>query len=179
MKKLLLFSGFLLVSFPALSKDAVMCTMDARQCPDGSYVSRQGPNCEFAPCPGQSEEKEPSEPLYIPLTLERIIDGDTIAASGKTIRLWGIDTPERGEPLYEEAGLALQLFLEGAQLICKQVDIDRYQREVMHCLVNEADLGSLMVKAGWAKDYTKYSGGFYQTEEEFARQNLLGVWKEK
>ena len=30
----------------------VMCTADAKQCPDGSYVGRTGPNCEFAPCPG-------------------------------------------------------------------------------------------------------------------------------
>lgn len=28
-----------------------MCVMDAKQCPDGSYVSRLGPNCEFAECP--------------------------------------------------------------------------------------------------------------------------------
>lgn len=30
----------------------VACTMDAMQCPDGSYVSRQPPDCAFAPCPG-------------------------------------------------------------------------------------------------------------------------------
>ncbi len=29
----------------------VVCTMEAKQCPDGSYVGRTGPNCEFAPCP--------------------------------------------------------------------------------------------------------------------------------
>ncbi len=28
------------------------CTEEAKQCPDGSYVGRTGPNCEFAPCPG-------------------------------------------------------------------------------------------------------------------------------
>lgn len=28
----------------------IACTMDARQCPDGSYVGRSGPNCEFV-CP--------------------------------------------------------------------------------------------------------------------------------
>lgn len=33
-------------------EDAVMCTMDAKQCPDGSWVGREGPNCEFAACPG-------------------------------------------------------------------------------------------------------------------------------
>lgn len=27
------------------------CTQDAKQCPDGSFVSRTGPNCEFSPCP--------------------------------------------------------------------------------------------------------------------------------
>ena len=28
-----------------------VCTQDAKQCPDGSYVSRTGPKCEFSPCP--------------------------------------------------------------------------------------------------------------------------------
>jgi hypothetical protein len=32
----------------------VACTMEAKMCPDGkTYVGRQGPNCEFAKCPGQ------------------------------------------------------------------------------------------------------------------------------
>jgi len=30
---------------------AIICTQDAKLCPDGSYVGRVGPNCEFAPCP--------------------------------------------------------------------------------------------------------------------------------
>lgn len=34
--------------------EGVVCTMDARECPDGSFVGRTGPNCEFAPCPGPS-----------------------------------------------------------------------------------------------------------------------------
>jgi hypothetical protein len=28
-----------------------VCTMEAKMCPDGSYVGRTGPNCEFAACP--------------------------------------------------------------------------------------------------------------------------------
>lgn len=27
------------------------CTQEAKLCPDGSFVERVGPNCEFAPCP--------------------------------------------------------------------------------------------------------------------------------
>lgn len=29
----------------------VVCTQDAKQCPDGSFVGRMGPRCEFAKCP--------------------------------------------------------------------------------------------------------------------------------
>lgn len=32
---------------------SIVCTMDAKMCPDGSYVGRVGKNCEFAPCPDQ------------------------------------------------------------------------------------------------------------------------------
>jgi len=32
--------------------EPVACTMDAKLCPDGSYVGRTGPNCEFV-CPEQ------------------------------------------------------------------------------------------------------------------------------
>lgn len=35
-----------------VKEDQVVCTQDAKLCPDGkTYVGRQGPNCEFAPCP--------------------------------------------------------------------------------------------------------------------------------
>ena len=30
---------------------SVVCTQEAKQCPDGSYVVRTGPNCEFQACP--------------------------------------------------------------------------------------------------------------------------------
>ena len=30
--------------------ELIACTMDAMMCPDGSYVGRTGPNCEFV-CP--------------------------------------------------------------------------------------------------------------------------------
>jgi len=30
--------------------EPVACSQDIKDCPDGSQVSRRGPNCEFAPC---------------------------------------------------------------------------------------------------------------------------------
>lgn len=41
--------------------EGVMCTMDAKICPDGSAVGRSGPNCEFAPCPKQGAPIVPDE----------------------------------------------------------------------------------------------------------------------
>lgn len=36
---------------------SVACTADAKLCLDGSYVSRSGPKCEFAPCPTASPKQ--------------------------------------------------------------------------------------------------------------------------
>lgn len=44
----------------------VACTQDAMMCPDGSFVGRVGPNCEFAACPLVEE------PVIEPLTFEYI-----------------------------------------------------------------------------------------------------------
>jgi hypothetical protein len=33
------------------STTGVACTQEAKQCPDGSFVGRMGPRCEFAKCP--------------------------------------------------------------------------------------------------------------------------------
>lgn len=36
------------------AQNEVLCTMEAKACPDGSYVGRDAArNCEFKPCPGR------------------------------------------------------------------------------------------------------------------------------
>lgn len=37
------------------------CTEEAKQCPDGSYVGREGPNCEFKACPLSKPTPFPDE----------------------------------------------------------------------------------------------------------------------
>lgn len=44
------------------SQGQVFCTQEAKQCSDGSYVSRTGPQCEFAACPGGGSNGEPGGP---------------------------------------------------------------------------------------------------------------------
>lgn len=47
--------------------EIVACTMEALQCPDGSYVGRQGPSCEFAACPTAIAEPAPVPPKPTPV----------------------------------------------------------------------------------------------------------------
>ncbi len=50
-----------------LDNSDTICTQDAKQCPDGSYVSRTGPRCEYTACPGEaprnSKERERKEEM--------------------------------------------------------------------------------------------------------------------
>jgi len=39
---------------PKEEGEPVVCTMDAKQCPDGSFVGRVGPDCQFAACPSEA-----------------------------------------------------------------------------------------------------------------------------
>lgn len=46
--------------------EEVACTMEAKVCPDGSSVGRQGPNCEFAACPAPNIEIPESGIVLVP-----------------------------------------------------------------------------------------------------------------
>ena len=53
------FAGYLNFSIWQLNpagSGQVACTQEAKLCPDGSYVGRTGPKCEFAACPQPSPE---------------------------------------------------------------------------------------------------------------------------
>ena len=119
----------------------------------------------------------PDENARIDLKVERVIDGDTIVADGRKIRLWGINAPEKNEDYYQAAKLFLESLLKDGKVSCKLIDIDKYQREVMHCFSQGDDLGSLIVQVGLAEDFEKYSAGYYAYEQDMAKKRLLGIWK--
>lgn len=45
---------FILLPKIFVAPGPVACTLEAKLCPDGSYVGRVPPSCEFAPCPPQT-----------------------------------------------------------------------------------------------------------------------------
>ena len=93
--------------------------------------------------PVYAEEPKPTH-----MSMERVIDGDTLVASGKKIRLWGIDAPEKGEALYKISTMYLTTILKEDGLACKFIEKDRYKRDVMQCFIGSHDIGSMMVLMG-------------------------------
>lgn len=133
-------------------------------CPESGYL-----------CPSVEDAAKERTPLTSP-NFERVVDGDTFVASGRKVRVWGIDAPEKGETGYMTAGWFLDSFIKGKELNCKFIDKDKYQRDVMQCFSDGMDIGSIMVRFGLARDYKKYSGGYYEQEEREAKRLKRGIW---
>jgi hypothetical protein len=48
---IVILGGLIFLAWRSPEPEPVFCTMEAKLCPDGSYVGRSGPKCEFASCP--------------------------------------------------------------------------------------------------------------------------------
>ena len=59
------------------------CTQEAKLCPDGTAVSRTGPNCEFAPCPtvdgGTTSTPTPGEGVMCAQDVRECPDGTFVS----------------------------------------------------------------------------------------------------
>lgn len=114
-----------------------------------------------------------------------VIDGDGFKISGVTYRLWGIDAPETGQTCERPQGLypcgmiareVLRAFIGDDRPRCAPVDQDRFGRTVARCTVGGVDLASMMVNAGWALDWPRYSNGAYRVEQDRAQSAARGLW---
>jgi endonuclease YncB( thermonuclease family) len=96
------------------------------------------------------------------LTAYLVIDGDTLKADDFKVRIWGIDAPELSEPAGAASHAALVAVTDGQTLTCAPKYLDRYGRTVALCMVPSGeDIACAMVALGQAKDWPRYSGGYY------------------
>lgn len=111
------------------------------------------------------------------IEVKYVIDGDTFVSEDKTrIRIWGIDSPEKNEQFYTEAKETLSTLISNTILNCNLIDTDKYSRSVMRCYLNDKDIAKTMVEKGMAKDFRRYSDGYYLREEIQAKNNTVGIW---
>ena len=116
----------------------------------------------------------------------RVIDGDGFYLGDREIRIWGIDAPELAQecfdglgapyPCGQQAKRALSEIFGDSVPICETVDRDKYGRDVSRCSVDGQDVGAAIVQAGWAVDYTRFSGGAYLSAQDEAQDHRRGLW---
>lgn len=111
-------------------------------------------------------------------------DGDTLQMAGITVRLHGIDAPERNQICMRgsapwtcgmEAGERLAALISGRSVRCEQRDTDIYGRIVATCRVGNTDLSAELAEAGLAIALPQFST-FYVANEKRARDRRRGLW---
>jgi len=111
--------------------------------------------------------------------VNRVIDGDTLECNKLKIRLCGIDSPEKSQPLGTEATTKLtQLALnQNVRLVISGVDI--YNRLLAEVWLNSRLLNAELVQAGLAYTYGSCptQKAVLVNAEKSAIANQLGVWK--
>lgn len=115
--------------------------------------------------------------------VKRVVDGDTLELSdGRKVRLVGINTPERGEPLYPEASAALKELADGAQVTLEfdQERTDQYKRMLAYVFKGELFVNGELVRRGLAYCYTWEPNTAHQDElvtfQRQARGARRGLW---
>lgn len=89
----------------------------------------------------------------------RVVDGDTFTIDyrdeGETkVRILGIDTPERGDPGYDEATAALKAMIEGKPVTLYyegETRRDNFGRLLARIEVDGRDVGAALLESGQAK----------------------------
>ena len=108
------------------------------------------------------------------VTFIEAIDGDTVRTSAGTVRLIGIDTPERGQCGYAEASAEIERLVRGGDIVTLesptgQNDRDRYERLLRYVMTSDGvDLGLTQLQAGHAVARYDSRDGYPSHEKESA-----------
>jgi len=121
-------------------------------------------------------------------TIAKVVDGDTIDVEQGIevllyrIRLLGIDTPEEGEPGFNEAKEFLKQETYGKSVILEKdpsQDLGRYGRPLRYVVVDGRNINIEMVRLGYAKARwhkgLKYEKEILEAEQE-AKEQKRGMW---
>jgi micrococcal nuclease len=107
--------------------------------------------------------------------VQRVVDGDTVKINNKSVRLLGINCPEKGEKYYSEA----KTFLEN-KILNKTVEIhfgkektDIYNRTLGYIFIGEENINAEIVQNGFANLYFPEGKDQYYPQFAEAWQNCI------
>lgn len=155
---------------------------------------------EEAEAKAEAEEEPVEEPVaskdgLIPVSLYRVVDGDTVNViddSGQELklRLLLIDTPETVhpnkpvEPYGKEASARLTELLNAADQLYIEYDsgdkTDHYDRHLVYLYADDVSVHEVLLKEGLARVGYIYEQQRYLSEfraaEQYAKDRGLGIW---
>ncbi len=107
--------------------------------------------------------------------VDRVIDGDTIEVNDSSIRLLGINTPERGEKYYKEAKkfLEQEVWNKKVRLEYGKDKTDRYGRELAYLILDGRNVNLKMVEMGFANYYFPSGKDMYYDDFQEAWKKCL------
>lgn len=123
-------------------------------------------------------------------TVVGIVDGDTVkilTSSGQqlTVRLAGIDAPEKSQAFGMAAKQHLSGLIAGKSVSCTSTKKDRYGRTIGQISLSGTDINLSMVRDGFAWHYKEYEKEqsaqdrkLYADAELQARSSRAGLWQE-
>ncbi len=113
--------------------------------------------------------------------VDRVIDGDTLICNNETIRLLGINTPEKKEYYYEEAKIFLQE-VEGKEVrVLRDFDdLGKYKRKLRYVFYGDRMINIEILEQGFGflfmAEGLKYEDKLILAED-YAKVNCNGLWK--
>ena len=118
--------------------------------------------------------------------IPEIVDGDTVRISGESVRLEGMDAPEKRQNCKDAEGAfypcgivateALEEVIGDKAIVCTDEDRGFYGRIIGTCYLEEVNLNAWMVWHGHTVVDRRYSEK-YISEEDEAREAKRGVWQ--
>lgn len=120
----------------------------------------------------------------------RVVDGDTLvflSATGRkmTLRLAGIDAPEKSMPYGDLATKTLIQLLAAEDVTVLATKTDRYGRTIATVFSQAGDVNLALIKKGLAWHYKRYAheqsssdAATYARSESTARESGVGLWQE-
>jgi endonuclease YncB( thermonuclease family) len=117
--------------------------------------------------------------------VDYVIDGDTVVLkSGESVRLLGVDAPEKGECFTDESTDYLKLLISDSLVTLYadpiNSDTDVYGRLLRYIYVNDENLNLRMVRDGYAQFYDRFDLTYtldFQNAEQEAAEASTPIWE--
>lgn len=141
-------------------------------------------SCKILPSTTSFAALPHSEDVTCVQRILKVKDGDTfdyLDCNGAihTVRIAGIDTPEKGQPFANKAKEKLSSLLHSGKITLLRTGSGNHKRLAMEVYVDGIDVNLEMVKCGlaWREPRFDRSGKYIQAEED-AKKAKLGLWSD-